>query len=84
MSLASHPENGIVDVPSKYSVAETLQRLHTLVRSRGLTVFAHIDFSGDAVKVGLRMRPDDSGATVQQREGKWDSEFTGFPTAVLK
>jgi len=26
------------------------------VKSRGLTVFAHIDFGGDAAKVGLRMR----------------------------
>lgn len=48
--------NGIVHVPSKYSVSETLQRLDALVTSRGLTVFAHIDFSGDAAKVGLQMR----------------------------
>jgi uncharacterized protein (DUF302 family) len=50
-------ENGIVHIPSKYSVPETLQRLDAVVKSRGLTVFAHIDFSGDAAKVGLRMRP---------------------------
>jgi uncharacterized protein (DUF302 family) len=36
---------------------ETRQRLESLVKSRGLTVFALIDFSGDAAKVGLRMRP---------------------------
>jgi len=51
-----HSENGMVHVPSKYSVEETCQRLESLVKSRGLTVFALIDFSGDATKVGLRMR----------------------------
>lgn len=48
--------NGIVKVPSKYPVSETLQRLEALVKSRGLTVFSHIDFSGDAAKVGLHMQ----------------------------
>ena len=56
MPQFSHPENGIVHVPSKYSVPDTLRRLNALVKSRGLTVFAHIDFGGDAAKVGLRMR----------------------------
>jgi len=51
-----HSENGMVHVPSKYSVEETCQRLESLVKSRGLTVFALIDFSGDAARVGLRMR----------------------------
>ena len=56
MSPQVHSENGMVHVPSKYSVEETCQRLESLVKSRGLTVFALIDFSGDATKVGLRMR----------------------------
>jgi uncharacterized protein (DUF302 family) len=57
MPLQAHSENGMVHVPSKYSMDETRQRLESLVKSRGLTVFALIDFSGDAAKVGLRMRP---------------------------
>ena len=57
MPLQAHSENGMVYVPSKYSMDETCQRLESLVKSRGLTVFALIDFSGDAAKVGLRMRP---------------------------
>jgi uncharacterized protein (DUF302 family) len=48
--------NGIARVPSKFSVPETLQCLEALVTSRGLTVFARIDFTGDAAKVGLQMR----------------------------
>jgi len=38
-------------------VPETLGRLETLAKSRGLTIFARIDFTGDAQKVGLTMRP---------------------------
>ena len=48
--------NGIVRVSSKFSVPETLQRLEALAKSRGLMVFARIDFTGDAAKVGLQMR----------------------------
>jgi len=52
-----HSKNGMVHVPSKCSVDETCRRLESLVKSRGLTVLALIDFSGDAAKVGLRKRP---------------------------
>jgi uncharacterized protein (DUF302 family) len=57
MSREGRTENGIVHVSSKYSVPETLERLQSVVKSRGLTVFARIDFSSDAAKAGLRMRP---------------------------
>ena len=57
MAFQARSEKGMVHVPSKYSVEETRQRLESLVKSRGLTVFALIDFTGDAAKVGLRMRP---------------------------
>ncbi len=52
-----HVEHGISHMPSKYSVSETIQRVSGLVQSKGLTVFPHIDFSGHAGEVGLRMRP---------------------------
>ncbi|MFZ1746331.1 MAG: DUF302 domain-containing protein [Nitrospirales bacterium] len=57
MASQTHSKNGMVHVPSKYSVDETIQRLESLVKSRGLMVFGRIDFSGDAAKVGLDMRP---------------------------
>jgi uncharacterized protein (DUF302 family) len=49
--------NGIVRVTSNHPFAETLERLESSVLSKGLTVFARIDFSGDASKAGLAMRP---------------------------
>ncbi len=36
---------------------DTFDRLVSAVASRGLTVFARIDFSGDAQRAGLNMRP---------------------------
>jgi uncharacterized protein (DUF302 family) len=50
-------DRGIVDVPSPYSVPETLARLESILKEKGLTVFARIDHSGGAEKVGLQMRP---------------------------
>ena len=48
---------GVVEVVSSHSVVETVDRLEALVRARGLLVFARIDFSGDAARAGLPLRP---------------------------
>ena len=53
----SADKNGIVRVTSKHPFAETVERLESTVLSKGLTVFARIDFSCDAAKAGLEMRP---------------------------
>src|SRR5208282_4401879 len=50
-------DRGIIDVPSRYSVPETLARLQAILKEKGVTVFALIDHSGEAQKVGLTMRP---------------------------
>ena len=47
---------GIVTRPSPFSVEETLQRLQEAIHSRNLTLFAHIDHSGEAKRVGLKMQ----------------------------
>ena len=53
----SLPNNGMVHLGSPYSVAETLKRVEAVLRGKNLTVFARIDHSGEAEKVGLKMRP---------------------------
>jgi len=55
--MTSLPENGLIHVSSPYSVSETVQRLESILRAKNLTMFAHIDHSGEAAKVGLTMRP---------------------------
>ena len=49
--------NGIVNKPSKHSVDDTLHRLQNILETKGIAVFALIDHSGEAAKVGMNMRP---------------------------
>jgi uncharacterized protein (DUF302 family) len=46
--------NGIVNMPSKHSVDDTLGKL---LEAKGIAVFALVDHSGEAAKVGMKMRP---------------------------
>ena len=50
-------EKGLVQLKSAHSFADTLERLQSSITSKGLTIFARIDFSGDAAKAGLKMNP---------------------------
>jgi uncharacterized protein (DUF302 family) len=50
-------DNGLIRVASHYSVDETLQRLESAFAAKGLQIFARVDHSGEAKKVGLKMRP---------------------------
>ena len=56
-NLAMAEDNGIVAKPSKYSVAETINRVESAARAKGIIVFARIDHGGEADKVGLSLRP---------------------------
>ena len=49
--------NGLLQVASPHTVSETLQRLESILAQRGVQVFALIDHSGEAEKVGMKMRP---------------------------
>ena len=50
-------QQGLVRIPSRYSVEETLQRLESALATRGLEIFARVDHSGEAEKVGMKMQP---------------------------
>jgi uncharacterized protein (DUF302 family) len=50
-------DNGIVDTPSPHSFEQTVERLRNVLQARGLTLFALVDHSGEAEKVGLHMPP---------------------------
>jgi uncharacterized protein (DUF302 family) len=51
------PGNGLLQIASKYGVDETLTRLEGVLAERGVRVFAVIEHSGEAEKVGMTMRP---------------------------
>ena len=46
-----------MQVKSSYSFTETFERLKSNVTSRGLTIFATINFGDDAKTAGLKMNP---------------------------
>jgi len=48
---------GMVDIRSHHSADETVERLRGLLESTGITLFALVDHSGEAEKVGMAMRP---------------------------
>jgi len=48
---------GIVDQPSRHSVDDTVDRLRAMLESKGVTVFAVVDHSGEAANVGMNLPP---------------------------
>ncbi len=48
---------GIINKASKHSVDEALTKLQSILHAKGITIFALIDHSGEAAKVGLEMHP---------------------------
>jgi uncharacterized protein (DUF302 family)/uncharacterized membrane protein YidH (DUF202 family) len=54
---AQASSNGIISKPSNHSVDETVSRLKNILQAKGVALFALIDHSGEAEKVGMKMRP---------------------------
>ena len=50
-------ENGIVTIGSHQSVAITVHKLEEILQDKGVKLFALVDHSGEAEKVGMPMRP---------------------------
>jgi uncharacterized protein (DUF302 family) len=50
-------EEGIVKIPSHRSVDETVDKLKTVLQSKGVTLFALVDHSGEAERAGMKMPP---------------------------
>ena len=48
-------DNGLVHKPSNHTVDENLRKLQELLHDKGIAIFALVDHSGEAEKVGLKM-----------------------------
>jgi uncharacterized protein (DUF302 family) len=55
--MATQSSSGIIDKASNHSVDETVEKLKGILQAKGITVFAFVDHSGEAAKVGMKMRP---------------------------
>jgi len=49
--------DGLITLRSSHGPKDTMNRLETEVKGRGLTVFARIDHAAGAAEVGLSLRP---------------------------
>jgi len=57
LSMTSTVGNGIVNVPSNNPVDKTVEKLEAILQAKGVALFALVDHSGEADKVGLKMPP---------------------------
>lgn len=55
--MSTTPSSGLVSIPSRHSVDDTVARLTALLAEKGIKLFALIDHSGEAAAVGLAMPP---------------------------
>lgn len=53
--MQTQHENGIISRPSDYSVDETVARVQKLLEQRNVSLFALVDHSGEAAKIGMKM-----------------------------
>ena len=51
------PIDGLIVLPTRHAPADILARTVAIAKSRGITVFAQIDFSGDAARSNLTLKP---------------------------
>ena len=49
--------NGLIKIASRHSMDDTVRRLQDIFIAKGMQIFAVIDHSGEAEKVGLIMCP---------------------------
>jgi uncharacterized protein (DUF302 family) len=56
-TVAARAGGDLVIKPSHYSVADTIDRIESAVTASGMKIFARIDHSGEAKRVGLDMKP---------------------------
>jgi uncharacterized protein (DUF302 family)/uncharacterized membrane protein YidH (DUF202 family) len=55
--MTQSSDKGIVDLQSSHSVDQTVDRLRGMLDAKGITLFALVDHSGEAEKVGMKMPP---------------------------
>jgi uncharacterized protein (DUF302 family) len=55
VSMKTVTDNGIINQLSHHSVDQTVDRLKNILQSKGVALFALIDHSGEAEKVGMKM-----------------------------
>jgi uncharacterized protein (DUF302 family) len=55
--MAPREHDGIVDLLSNRSMDDTVARIQSILREKNIMLFAMVDHSGEAEKIGMKMAP---------------------------
>jgi uncharacterized protein (DUF302 family) len=55
--VTSNTDSGIISKPSQRSVDQTVEKLVQILHANGVKLFALVDHSGEAERVGMHLRP---------------------------
>src|SRR5262245_56355964 len=55
--MALSKVRGLIDIASNHSADETVEKLKGIMQAKGVTLFAVVDYGGEADKVEMEMRP---------------------------
>jgi uncharacterized protein (DUF302 family) len=72
---------GLVVLPTQHSVADILTKIVAIAQTRGITVFANIDFSGDAARSQLSLRP--TGLVILGNPAAGTPVMAAAPTTAI-
>ena len=53
--MATTADNGVVQIPSKNSVEQTVAKIETILAAKNVKLFTVVDHSGEAEKAGMKM-----------------------------
>jgi uncharacterized protein (DUF302 family) len=56
-SMTLSKGEGIINIPTNHSVDQTVEKLKGILQAKGVALFALVDHSGEAERVGMKMPP---------------------------
>jgi uncharacterized protein (DUF302 family) len=57
LSMPALAAEGMTEIKSPYGAKETVDRLESFLKGKGMTIFARVDHAAGATKVGKQLRP---------------------------
>jgi uncharacterized protein (DUF302 family) len=73
--------DGLIVLPTQHTVADIVTRTVATAQARGITVFATIDFSGDAARSKLTLKP--TGLVILGNPAAGTPVMAASPTAAI-
>jgi uncharacterized protein (DUF302 family) len=73
--------DGLIVLPTVHSATDIVTRTVSIARAKGITVFAQIDFSADAARVNLALKP--TGLVILGNPVAGTPVMAAAPTAAI-